>query len=485
MRNNMLSLGSDRHQRRILFHIFYSDFPKDVVTKLESNHFTEEKHKIIFSLVKQYVEEYNNLPTLRNIGEIIKANKNHTKEQKDAWINELSNIHKDYKNLLDGKERNDFEFIKKTTNAFIQVQELKNLSEGDIKNIVESNDLLLLDNVLEKIRKIINIGTEDDDPDDVEDFDETLFTQRYRDFISTGLEQLDNIITGLPKGKLGMILAGQGVGKSTILTNFTVNSFKQGKKVLHVIFGENEIRDVKLLVSTALTGLSFRDAQKDPEKATLRAKEEIAKIKGKNLGLIKIMRFPSNEMTVPKLKNWIIKYQQKVGYKFDMINIDYVDEMISHLSNQNNPYQGEKEVVAAILDMLVEFDICGWTATQAKKESNNKKILDLNDSGGSVAKVKKAQVVLTIGRDSDDRNNNRATFHLAKSNISPSGHLFEDSFFDTAHMRFELSLPTGSVIEEFDDDEIIDSEYEEVQDTRQLLVENMAKKSELDLLKSL
>jgi replicative DNA helicase len=484
----MLSLGSDRHQRRILFHIFYSDFPKDVVLKLESQHFSEEKHKIIFSLIKQYVEEYNNLPTLRNIGEIIKANKIHTKEQKDAWINELSNIHKDYKNLLDGKERNDFDFIKKTTNAFIQVQELKNLSEGDIKNIVESNDLVMLDKVLEKIRKIINIGTEDEDPDDVEDFDETLFTQRYRDFIKTGLVELDKIITGLPKGKLGMILAGQGVGKSTILTNFTIHAFKQGKKVLHIIFGENEVRDVKLLVSSALTGMSFKDAQKEPEFATQKTKEAIEKIKSKNLGLIKIMRFPSNEMTVPKLKNWIIKYQQKVGYKFDQINIDYVDEMISHLSNQNNPYQGEKEVVAAILDMFVEFDICGWTATQAKKESNNKKMLDLNDSGGSVAKVKKAQVVLTIGRDSEDRNHNRATFHLAKSNISPSGHIFEDSVFDNAYMRFELSPPTGSVIEQFDDDDIVDSDFEEVQDTRQLLVENnrnQVASNQIDLLKSL
>ncbi len=141
--------------------------------------------------------------------------------------------------------------------------------------------------------------------------------------------------------------------------------------------------------------------------------------------------------------------------------------------------------MAAILDMFVEFDICGWTATQAKKESNNKKTLDLNDSGGSVAKVKKAQVVLTIGRDSDDRNHNRATFHLAKSNISPSGHIFEDSTFDTAYMRFELTSPTGSVIEEFDDDEIIDTDYDEVQETRQLLVETRAAKSEIDLLKSL
>jgi replicative DNA helicase len=479
---NVLSLGSDKHQRRILFHIFHSDFPKDTILKLESQHFSDEKHKIIFSLIKQYVQDFNSLPAEKNIAEIIRGNNNHTSEQKDAWVNELTIIYKDYKNLLDGKERNDFEFVKKTTNSFIQVQELKNLSESDIKNIVDNNSLESLDKVLEKIRKIINIGTEDEDPDDAEDFDETLFTQRYRDFISTGLVELDKIITGLPKGKLGMILAGQGVGKSTILSNFSVNAFKQGKKVLHVIFGENEIRDVKLLISTALTGMSFKDAQRQPDVATKKAKEQIAKIKSKNLGLIKIMRFPSNEMTVPKLKNWIIKYQQKVGYKFDQINIDYVDEMVSHLSNQNNPYQGEKEVVAGILDMFVEFDICGWTATQAKKEANNKKQLDLNDSGGSVAKVKKAQVVLTIGRDSDDRNNNRATFHLAKSNISPSGHVFENSTFDTAHMRFELTPPTGAVIEQFDDDEIIDTDYDEVQDTRQLLTET---RKEIDLLKSL
>jgi replicative DNA helicase len=479
---NTLSLGSDKHQRRILFHIFHSDFPKETILKLESQHFSDEKHKIIFSLIKQYVQTYNSLPAEKNIAEIIRSNNNHTTEQKDAWVHELSLIYKDYKNLLEGKERNDFEFVKKTTNSFIQVQELKNLSESDIKNIVENNSLESLDMVLEKIRKIISIGTEDEDPEDVDDFDETLFTQRYRDFIKTGLVEIDKIITGLPKGKLGMILAGQGVGKSTILTNFSVNAFKQGKRVLHVIFGENEVRDVKLLVSTALTGMSFKDAQKNPEEATKRTKEQIEKIKTKNLGLIKIKRFPSNEMTVPKLKNWIIKYQQKVGYKFDQINIDYVDEMISHLSNQNNPYQGEKEVVAGILDMFVEFDICGWTATQAKKESNNKKQLDLNDSGGSVAKVKKAQVVLTIGRDSDDRNHNRATFHLAKSNISPSGHVFEDSTFDTAYMKFELSTPTGSVVEQFDDDEIIDTDYDEVKETKQLLVET---RKEIDLLKSL
>lgn len=482
---NILSLGSDKHQRRILFHIFHSDFPKDTVLKLESQHFTEEKHKIIFSLIKQYVQQYNNLPSEKNIAEIIKSNNNHTNEQKEAWIHELGVIYKNYKSLLEGKERNDFDFVKKTTNAFIQVQELKNLSESDIKNIVDNNNIESLDKVLEKIRKIINIGTEDDDPDDVEDFDETLFTQRYRDFIPTGLIEIDNIITGLPKGKMGMIIAGQGVGKSTILTSFSVNAFKEGKKVLHVIFGENEIRDVKLLVSTALTGISFRDAQKEPELTTEKTKKTISKIKTNNLGLIKIKRFPSNEITVPKLKNWIIKYQQKVGYKFDQINIDYVDEMTSHLSNQNNPYQGEKEVVAAILDMFVEFDICGWTATQGKKESNNKKLLDLNDSGGSVAKVKKAQVVITIGRDSDDRNNRRATFHLAKSNISPSGHVFEDSVFDTEYMRFQLTAPTGSVIEVFNDDEIIDGEYDDVTNTPQLLIDSKSSKSEEDLLKLL
>jgi transcription initiation factor IIE alpha subunit len=52
-------------------------------------------------------------------------------------------------------------------------------------------------------------------------------------------------------------------------------------------------------------------------------------------------------------------------------------------------------------------------------------------------------------------------------------------------MKFELTPPTGSIIEEFDDDEIIDTDYDEVKDTRQLLTENIKQKSEMDLLKSL
>ena len=119
---NVLSLGSDKHQRRILFHIFHSDFPKDTVLKLESQHFSDEKHKILFSLIKQYVQDYKSLPAEKNIAEIIRANNNHTSEQKDAWISELTIIFKDYKNILSGTERKDFEFVKKTTNSFIQVQ---------------------------------------------------------------------------------------------------------------------------------------------------------------------------------------------------------------------------------------------------------------------------------------------------------------------------------------------------------------------------
>jgi sulfur relay (sulfurtransferase) DsrC/TusE family protein len=465
------SLGTERHQKRILFHIFFSDFPKDVILKLESQHFTDEKHKIIFTLIKEYVQEYNSLPSLRTIGEIIKKNKTHSKEQRNVWITELSAINNDYKKLLEGKDRNDFDYIKSDINNFIKVQELKILSENDIKLVVDGNNMNLLNSVLEKLRTIINIGSDDIDPDDVEDFDSNIFLQRYRDHIPTGLIQIDRIITGLPKGKLGMIIAAQGVGKSSLLAYLTVNAFKLGKKVLHIIFSENEKDDIKLLIATALTGISFSDAKKDPKRVEKLAKEKITEIKTIKMGVIKIMRFPSNEKTIPELKNWVTKYQQKIGYKFDQINFDYVDEVKSHISNPNNPYQSEKEVVGAMLDMFVEFDNCGWTATQAKKESNNKKELDLFDCGGSVAKVKKAQVVITVGRDAEDRNNNRATFHLAKSNISPSGHFFRDSLFDTAHMNFELTPPSGTVIEVFDD-ETLDTEYEVVTDTRELLLEN-------------
>jgi replicative DNA helicase len=459
-----ISLGSESHQRKILFHIFYSNkFPKDAVAKLESQHFTEEKHKIIFTLIKNYLDKYNDLPDIKNIVEIIRNQEQVSIPQRNAWIKELKLLVSEHEVLLKGESKNDFEFIKSSVIDFIKVRELSLLSSNDIKRIVETGDFSSVNSLTDKLRRIISLGDDEDDPADVEEFTEDLFTQRYRGHIPTGLVEIDKIITGLPKGKMGIFIAGQGVGKSTILINTSVNSFKAGSRVLHVIFGENTKEDVQLLVSTALTGISFKDAQKNPKEAYNKAQEVIKLTKTKKHGVLKIQRFNSSELTMPKLKNWIIKYQKKVGYTFDQINIDYVDEMISHLRSQSDQWAGEKDVVGAFLDMLVEFDICGWTATQAKKESNNKKLLDINDCGGSVAKVKKAQVVITIGRDADDRNQNRATFHLAKSNISPSGHIFENAIFDTSHMKFELPKPTGGkIIEEFDDDVIEDTEYTEV-----------------------
>jgi replicative DNA helicase len=458
MENNIV-IGSPTHQKRILFHIFVSNFPKDIFELLDTHHFTNDKHKIIISIIKNYYSTYKELPNLKNVGEIILKKEDLPKVQKQALLDELSILNSDHIKLLNGLEKNDFEYVRDSCVGFIKTQELANLATQDITQIIKSGNFTNFSKLDERLRKIMTLGDTEDEPIDIDDFSETIFTQRYRDPMPTGLLEIDKIIKGLPRGKMGIFLAGQGVGKSTILINTSVSSFKDGRKVLHVIFGENSKEDVQLLVSTALTGIPFEDAKNDPKNAYKTAQDAIKNIKTTKKGLIKIWRFNSNEMTIPKLRTKIKNYEKKHGFEFDQINVDYVDEMISHLRGQSDQWAGEKDVVAAYLDLLVELDRSGWTATQAKKEANNKKVLEINDCGGSVAKIKKAQVVITIGRDADDRNNNRATFHLAKSNISPSGHIFENAVFDSSKMKFILPPPTGgTIVQEFNDDDIPDDE---------------------------
>ena len=113
MEQNILSLGSEKFQKKILYHIFYSDFPKDIAQSLEPQHFTEEKHKIIFKVTKDYLNEFKVLPNIENIAETIWNNKTNTKEQRKAWVKELSSLKDLNLDIINGKEKNDFEFIKK------------------------------------------------------------------------------------------------------------------------------------------------------------------------------------------------------------------------------------------------------------------------------------------------------------------------------------------------------------------------------------
>jgi replicative DNA helicase len=472
MSNNIvLPPLTEEFQRKLLYHLFFNSthFTKDVITELTPQHFTKDSHKVIYSLIKNYFETYNVFPNISNIKEEINTNYGNEIE-KATYKNELLNIF----NLK--KENNDVKFIEQNLVRFIKIQMVSNFQE-ELSEMLQSGDLSKIDIIQDIYKKISHIGDKEDYGVNVFDADnKNVFSTVQRDPIPTGFKNLDKVITGLGKGKLGLILAPQGVGKTTILTAMATNAYESGKKVLHVIFDENEESEIRRLAYAKWSKVSIKEFSKQKELIEKRVDEFKKKhFKTISLGYYCIKRFCSDGMTVSKLKNWIIKHEETMGIKFEIIFVDYLDEIEPTKNKTGDIYNGQVEVVKSFRSMLVDLDIPGWSAIQAKKESNTKAVLDLNDVGGSASRIKKAQLIVGIARDNDMRKQGTATFNILKSNISGSGHVFPNSTFDTETLNIVLNKPEGGSwdINE-DEDERVD-QYVSQEEKKALSSNNIVK----------
>jgi replicative DNA helicase len=437
--HNLGFLGNG-YQLKLLYNITWDgDFGRKIIPLLQSSYFDDMNYKIIFKLMKNYYEKHEVAPNIDNLEQLVKMEVADDVQRTvlTSHINKLMAVRKKYES---GEQLPDSSHIRDTIFKFVRQQEFKRvLAEGLEK--LENGDLDTADEIPDLLRSALLVGNTEDFGRDIHDVDESLFSNVISDVIKTGIGPIDEIIGGLPKGKLGMILAGQGIGKSKILTYLANEAYMQGKNVLHIIFDENSVDEVMKLHYAKWSGVEPDHFPENKE----RVLSQIRKAKDKfRVGKLVIKRFSSDGTTIPKIKNWIKSYQDMYGLKFDMICIDYIDEVESHKAN-GDTWTGQADVVKSFHSMLVDLDICGWTATQAKKESNDKRYLVFDDCGGSVAKLKKSQLVIAIGSDLTQKENGLATFTLLKSNFSKCGHIFDDAIFNRGTLKINLR-PTSSFI---------------------------------------
>jgi replicative DNA helicase len=437
--HNLGFLGKG-YQLKLLYNITWDgDFGKKIIPLLQSSYFDDMNYKIIFKLMKNYYEKHEVAPNIDNLEQLIKmeVSDDVQKTVLTSHINQLMAVRERY---LSGEVLPDSSHIRDTIFKFVRQQEFKRvLAEGLEK--LENGDLDTADEIPDLLRGALLVGNTEDYGRDIFEVDEALLDNEVTDVIKTGIGPIDDIIKGLPKGKLGMILAGQGIGKSRILTFLANEAYKQGKNVLHIIFDENSVEEVMKLHYAKWSGIEpdhFPNNKQRVLNAIAKAKEKF------RVGKLVIKRFSSDGTTIPKIKNWVKSYQDMHGMKFDMICIDYIDEVESHKVS-NDTWSSQADVVKSFHSMLVDLDICGWTATQAKKESNDKRYLVFDDCGGSVAKLKKSQLVISIGSDLTQKENGLATFTLLKSNFSQCGHIFDDAIFNRGTLKINLQ-PTSSFL---------------------------------------
>jgi hypothetical protein len=438
-------------------------FFDEIILNIDSNYFEDKSLRMIMIQIKNYYDKYQLPPNIENIFSIVNTEVQNDVDRAEivARLQQIRKISIDRKN---GSINNDTQLIKDQSLNFIKQKELlKALIHGEtLLNNGNVGDYLL-DDVIDKIKKVSNIGKVKQNIIDIFDNEDEVFSASTRQYVKTGVKFIDDAFGtfhGIAKGEILVFLAGQGNGKSSFLSLVAANQYKSGENVLMIVL-EGQLNDIRAKVYSSLVGIPTSELVKQKEKA----KERLKVVKqNPNLGNLTITRMPDGTK-ISEIKKLIEDTEIKTGKKLTSLVLDYYDCVSSDGNfGANDEFRNQSLVVKALDNMADFYQIAIFTACQAGKNANIAPILTLADIYGSAMLGKKAAVVIGCAATPEMKKNNLNNFMISKCRFTGNGMMWENVRFDKDNLTIEVDDP-NSVFNEtlVKEAEKFENKYDEVE----------------------
>jgi replicative DNA helicase len=395
---------------------------------VQPDYFKNKAIASIFSIIKDFSENRNKLPTVTEIKSYLVSD-----DQKSSFkelVQSFNDIDKnlDHDELYDNTEQ----FLKEKAVYHTMLNVAEDVSSGK----VDTSD------VLDKFEKSCNISLVTDLGLDLYSNIDTLIDDinSVERHIPSKWEWLDNNLGGgfLEAGKSLYVFAGEtNIGKSIFLGNIAHNIAQEGKNVLLVTLEMSELLYARR-ICTNVTKVPMKELVGN----TPAIKQAISEEKGK----IFIKEFPPATITPNQLKGFIKKFQEQ-GIELDAIVLDYLNLM--HSTMGNNSYERIKHVTEQVRAMSYLFNCPIISATQLNRAGFDTDNPDLATISESIGLAATADVICSIFQNEEDRELGIIRLGMMKNRYGPRG--------NTQAMRINYSTLS---IEEADDIEFEDDSME-------------------------
>jgi hypothetical protein len=153
-------------------------------------------------------------------------------------------------------------------------------------------------------------------------------------------------------------------------------------------------------------------------------------IKDKTNSDICIAKYKPGELTGAKLLADVYEAQASEEVKFDIIVVDYIDEMSPNQGKTSSDYENQRHVCEQIIATAEELDVPLVSATQAtrsggKVKGSDGKIesvnLDTEDVGDSYWVSRLAHVIVTMNQTAEMRAAGSIRYYIAKNREGEKG----------------------------------------------------------------
>ena len=367
----------DRIEQVILENLIHSDqYVRKVIPFLKAQYFMNNEDQKVFTIIRDFVEKYNNPPNKQAV--ILSLNEDKTLNEETHkvcldLVNSLTEDKPDKKWLVDETEK----FCKDKA-LYLGVMDSIQILDG--KNKDQGRDALpgILSDAL-AVGFDTNIGH-----DFIEDAEKRFdFYHRLEEKVEFDLDMFNRITEGgLSNKTLNILLAGTGVGKSLFMCHMASSCISKGKNVLYITLEMAEER-IAERIDANLMNLPIMEL-KDLSKAMF--DNRIDKINRKIEGRLIIKEYPTASAHTGHFKALINELKLKRSFFPDIIFIDYLNICTSQRfrpGSQANTYVIIKSIAEELRGLAVEQNVPILSATQTTRSGYSSSDIDLTDTSES------------------------------------------------------------------------------------------------------
>jgi replicative DNA helicase len=377
---------------------------------IEPEFFEHPAHRVIYTLARdfytQYLRSSSRAVLERELGKWLEENSGEQIIPSEMFWREVD---KSYKIPLA-----DRDYMLAQIQSYILKSQVQRV--GDAANRAVQSTTSGLDDLLSEVNVLLTTisgRTVEHSEFLLADLDKRVRLNPVLDKISTGFKTLDETLGGgLGKGELGIVLAPTGYGKSFFLVALGAAALRVQKKVFHLTL---ELSRAKVMerYEAIFSRIEKRKLHIFGKSVTKKLQRIRRLIKPAD---VLVFAYPSRSLSVDELRS--VFTQARVGLNFepDLVIIDYADLFRPVLTYRNEAgWEQLGTIYESLRGFAQEFNIPVWTGSQAVPSSLGAEVITIADIAGSFAKVRIADVVLSLCRTAVEQRANRGRFYIDKN----------------------------------------------------------------------
>lgn len=392
----------------------------------------------LVKVVKDYYKDKGVVPGYADIEYYAKAN---LKKEEDRDM-----VYTAFKKVKDSKMSDGIDTAADIGIDYIKQQEaLRQLKNAEVSIGTSGYDGSRMLRIIEGLQSIDSTGgnAETVNPSEMM---QKVFAELSSERVPTGIDEIDaHIKGGLAKRTTGLLLAGTGVGKTTMFTIMALGSATFGHNTLYICFEDEETVLYRKFYSN-LTGRYSDDFYADSPnckeaendlKEIMKEEPVIADAFNNHL---RVLRLPNGETTVDTIKTEIRKLIVG-GWKPDVVYIDYLQCI---QSSSDSRLAADKEYITLDRSMkrldafAQQENFALWVAQQLNRSGMKEGDNGQTSVQGSFRIIQTASLVLELFRNKDDMDYNSVSIKITKCRWAAL-HSWDNASLNNGNCQIDLS----------------------------------------------